>query len=321
MDSLSQFVLGSAVAVVVTKEPSRKVAIWGGIIATIPDLDVFIQYADPIERTTSHRGFSHSLIVLTLFAPFLGALISKVLKTIDKQKVILMTWLALITHPLLDSLTIYGTQLLWPIADLQSNVMIGSIFIIDPLYTLWLLIAFLLILLGYKNKNVRLRVAQLGLAISTLYLSFTLYAQERIVKPIIKDSSFDQVIITPYPFNTINWNIVKIKGDEYTESCVNIFDQIEIEKFRGFLNHDLLNSDSISRYAKFSNNFYKLDPDTFNNRLLLTDIRMGNHQQYVFNFIVGSKNLDEKNYKSIKPFRVNVGRGRTLEKISLACKG
>jgi hypothetical protein len=166
-----------------------------------------------------------------------------------------------------------------------------------------------------------LRVAQLGLAISTLYLSFTLYAQERIVKPIIKDSSFDHVIITPYPFNTINWNIVKIKGDEYTESCVNIFDQIEIEKFRGFLNHDLLNSDSISRYAKFSNNFYKLDPDTFNNRLLLTDIRMGNHQQYVFNFIVGSKNLDEKNYKSIKPFRVNVGRGRTLEKISLACKG
>ena len=321
MDSLSQFVLGSAVAVVVTKEPSRKVAIWGGVIATIPDLDVVIQYADPIERTTSHRGFSHSLIVLTLFAPFLGALISKVLKTIDKQKIILMTWLALITHPLLDSLTIYGTQLLWPIADLQSNVMIGSIFIIDPLYTLWLLIAFLLILLGYKNKNVRLRVAQLGLAISTLYLSFTLYAQERIVKPIIKDYSFDHVIITPYPFNTINWNIVKIKGDEYTESCVNIFDQIEIEKFRGFLNHDLLNSDSISRYAKISNNFYKLDPDTFNNRLLLTDIRMGNHQQYVFNFIVGSKNLDEKNYKSIKPFRVNVGRGRTLEKISLACKG
>jgi len=70
MDSLSQFVLGSAVAVVVTKEPSRKVAIWGGIIATIPDLDVVIQYADPIERTTSHRGFSHSLIVLTLFCSF-----------------------------------------------------------------------------------------------------------------------------------------------------------------------------------------------------------------------------------------------------------
>ena len=147
-----------------------------------------------------------------------------------------------------------------------------------------------------------------------------MYAQEGIVKPIINDSSYDQVIITPYPFNTINWNIVKIKDDQYTESCVNIFDQIEIEKFRGFLNHDLLNSDSINRYAKFSNNFYKLNPGTFNNRLILTDLRMGNHQHYVFNFIVGSKNPDEINYKSTKPFRVQVGPGRTLEQISLTCK-
>jgi len=152
-----------------------------------------------------------------------------------------------------------------------------------------------------------------------LYLSFTLYAQKGIVNPIIKDSSYDQVIITPYPFNTINWNIVKIKGNRYTESCVNIFDRIEIEKFRGFLNHDLLNSDSISRYAKFSNNFYKLDPDTFNNRLLLTDLRMGKNEQYVFNFIVGSKKPDETNYKPLKPFRIKEGLGR-LQKISLTCK-
>jgi hypothetical protein len=47
---------------------------------------------------------------------------------------------------------------------------------------------------------------------------------------------------------------------------------------------------------------------------------MGNHQQYVFNFIVGRKNPDEKNFKLTKPFRVKVGTGRTLEKISLTCK-
>ena len=36
--------------------------------------------------------------------------------------------------------------------------------------------------------------------------------------------------------------------------------------------------------------------------------------------IVGSKNSDEKKFKSTKPFRVKVGTGRTLEKISLTCK-
>ncbi|XOT98672.1 metal-dependent hydrolase, partial [Alcaligenes pakistanensis] len=45
----------------------------------------------------------------------------------------------LITHPLLDAFTSYGTQLLWPLAATPATW--SSIFIIDPLYTLPLLIA------------------------------------------------------------------------------------------------------------------------------------------------------------------------------------
>ena len=44
---------------------------------------------------------------------------------------------AMATHPLLDGLTIYGTQLLQPFTDEAFGV--GSMFIIDPLYTLPLL--------------------------------------------------------------------------------------------------------------------------------------------------------------------------------------
>ena len=47
--------------------------------------------------------------------------------------------LALITHPLLDAFTVYGTQLLWPLRP--PPVMWSSVFIIDPLYTVWLLVA------------------------------------------------------------------------------------------------------------------------------------------------------------------------------------
>ena len=46
-------------------------------------------------------------------------------------------WLALVTHPLLDAMTVYGTQLALPFSDHPFGV--GSIFIIDPLYTLPLL--------------------------------------------------------------------------------------------------------------------------------------------------------------------------------------
>ena len=41
--------------------------------------------------------------------------------------------LVLFTHPLLDTLTIYGTQLLQPFSDHPFGV--GSVFMIDSLYT------------------------------------------------------------------------------------------------------------------------------------------------------------------------------------------
>jgi inner membrane protein len=47
--------------------------------------------------------------------------------------------LALVTHPLLDAFTVYGTQLWWPL--MPPPTMWSSVFIIDPLYTIWLLVA------------------------------------------------------------------------------------------------------------------------------------------------------------------------------------
>ena len=47
--------------------------------------------------------------------------------------------LALLTHPLLDAHTAYGTQLLWPLEP--PPVMWATLFIIDPLFTLPLLVA------------------------------------------------------------------------------------------------------------------------------------------------------------------------------------
>src|SRR5690606_41671741 len=43
-------------------------------------------------------------------------------------------WLVLATHPLLDAMTAYGTQLLWPLTPTPTAW--SSLFIIDPFYTL-----------------------------------------------------------------------------------------------------------------------------------------------------------------------------------------
>ena len=123
MDSLTQIVLGASVqGAILGKYQGRRAYIYGAMLGTLPDLDVFIPYPDPISDMTYHRGFSHSLFVLTAVGIGGAWLISKFyqwrgqpLPYSTTRLAVAMT-LALTTHPLLDSLTVYGTQLFWPLA-------------------------------------------------------------------------------------------------------------------------------------------------------------------------------------------------------------
>ena len=150
MDSLSQIVLGASVqGAILGKHQGRKAYLYGAMLGTLPDLDVFIHYGDPISNMTYHRSFSHSLIVLTAVGLIGAWLISRYhrwrempLPYSTKRLAFAMT-LALTTHPILDSFTVYGTQLLWPLQESLALTPFGiaSMFIIDPLYTIPLLIA------------------------------------------------------------------------------------------------------------------------------------------------------------------------------------
>ena len=47
----------------------RRGAVYGAAFGTLPDLDVFLPTANPVEAMVTHRSFSHSLLVLSAFAP------------------------------------------------------------------------------------------------------------------------------------------------------------------------------------------------------------------------------------------------------------
>ena len=78
MDSLTQMTLGAAAGeAVLGRKVGRKAALWGAVLGTLPDLDVFIPFGDPVKDFTYHRSFSHSIFVLTLLTPLLVWLIRK----------------------------------------------------------------------------------------------------------------------------------------------------------------------------------------------------------------------------------------------------
>jgi len=84
-------------------------------------------------------------------APIAAYIINKIHKGDNATR---WTWTlvafgAIITHPLLDSLTNYGTRLLRPFTDTAYSL--NSIFIVDPLYTIPFLLLFLIALI-VKNR-------------------------------------------------------------------------------------------------------------------------------------------------------------------------
>jgi len=136
MDSITQIVLGAAVGEAVGgRKMGNKAPFWGAIAGTIPDLDVFFRFFyHPIDSALVHRGFSHSILFAVLCSPIFAYLVH----LIYKRKFEYSTWfwlffLGIITHPMLDMFTNYGTQFLWP---LDYRITFNTVFVIDPLYTI-----------------------------------------------------------------------------------------------------------------------------------------------------------------------------------------
>ena len=62
MDSVTQMVLGAAVAeATIGRKIGNRAILWGAIAGTMPDLDVFVPLGDVVKDFTYHRSASHSL--------------------------------------------------------------------------------------------------------------------------------------------------------------------------------------------------------------------------------------------------------------------
>jgi inner membrane protein len=136
MDSVSQIALGAAIGVATMGRRTAlwKAAAWGAVAGTLPDLDVFIDHGDAVRNMVLHRAETHAPFWLTLFSlPFAASVAWLHGEQALWRRWWLALWLALVTHPLLDAMTVYGTQLALPFTNRPFGV--GSIFIIDPLYT------------------------------------------------------------------------------------------------------------------------------------------------------------------------------------------
>ncbi|MEK0364021.1 metal-dependent hydrolase [Pseudomonas sp. CBC3] len=300
MDSITQALLGATVqASVLGRWQGRKALLYGAILGTLPDLDVVIDYGDAVADMTYHRGFSHSLFVLSLLAVALAWLARRIRPNPNYtgMRLFFALWLVLITHVLLDAFTSYGTQLFWPLTP--SPAAWSSVFIIDPLYSVPLLLAVLAgTIFGLQGRSVR--GPAFALIVSSLYLGFTLAGKqmaERQVETAMASNGIEnaRIFTTPTPFNSLLWRAIVVDGDVYYETLVSWFDEtppqlVRIQRGERLAAH-LTESPQHTRLQWFTGGVLRYDE--IDDQILVTDLRLGMTGFHPFRFALAERNGDD----------------------------
>ncbi len=164
MDPITHGLLGAATAQVGFRQKIGRDATWvAAVTALLPDLDLFIspllaltgaEVGEEADSMLSHRGLSHSLLIVPLLALLVAAMWWKlrrprrengpdenavtmpaenIRKSPSFRLLYLCVFVAAITHPLLDWCTSYGTQIFAPLTN--HRYAFDAIPIVDIFFT------------------------------------------------------------------------------------------------------------------------------------------------------------------------------------------
>ena len=210
-----------------------------------------------------------------------------------------MFFLAFFTHAILDTLTMYGTQLFLPFSNYRAAI--ASISVADPLFYTIPFIICLVVASRYKRKNTKRRGwAIAGLVLSCTYLLFTLWNKNNVSSVFetqMKEQgiTYTRFVTGPTIFNNFLWNMTADSDDAYYIGQYSVFDTSPIEFVRIEKQHDLLansdNDETINTLRWFSNDYYSVirRQDGY---LQINDMRYGTfmgtgeENDFIFRFVV-----------------------------------
>lgn len=299
MDSLTQFALGAVVsaACLGPRIGPRKAVLIGGVLGTLPDFDVFIPYTDPVDSFVFHRGATHALFIHALVTPLFGEGLMRLVKGLRSARSLayLTVFLCFATHAIIDAMTVYGTRLFWPFWT--DPVGVGSIFIIDPLYSVPLLVA-LIWALCIPAWTTRIRsVTTIALLVSSIYMAGTMVLQaiaENRARTLFAEAGIkvDKVFAIAGPFNTVVWKVIGLEQDTYHNLYLSFLDgDTPPEIYSHSRGTDLLtcaaNTPAMQKLIWFTDGFLRAEER--DGHIMVADLRMGLTPNYVFEFAVAKR--------------------------------
>lgn len=305
MDPLTHGALGAAVAGLVTgKDKDMRAPAVGALAGALPDIDIIpTLFLGPMSQLDLHRGLTHSLLFAALISPILGFILYRLN---GKQAVprgftawSLIVLLGILSHILLDCFTSYGTRIFLPFSDYR--VAWGTIAVVDPLFSLPVILAALSLFLFRQNDAVGKRVLHAGLSLGLVYCAATVLNKEHIDSVFRRsladqDIRFTRLMTTPMPFTNFLW-VGIAEGDHYfyTGYYSNLDGRDTILFTQDRKNHEYIREisghDRVRKLISFAREFYTIDAEE--GTLIFNDLRYGSlaagggaEKQYIFSYAI-----------------------------------
>lgn len=219
----------------------------------------------------------------------------------------------LLTHPLLDTFTAYGTQLFAPFSDYRAAF--SNISVADPIYTILFATPLVILAFYHKSKPIRRKLVYTGIILSSLYMCFTLYNKYRISQimedTLVQDNiPYTRYFTSPSILNNILWSGVAETETSYYHGQYSFFDKerkFKLQKLdkREYLIANAKPDDKVINTLKWFSNGYnsmlKLEGDT----IQINDMRYGTFRgkgdqadDFIFHFPIVMQ--EDGYYKLIK---------------------
>lgn len=178
------------------------------------------------------------------------------------------------------------------------RVMTGSIFIVDPVFTMPLLVSFILVMKGKEGFRGNKNFNSWALGFSSLYLMVGLVVQQVIVPD-------GKAFATPTPFNILKWRVLEMNEREISEYFIDVMGNRSVGI--SMKNNQLLAKDFlvvVDEYIHFSSGYFNVEVS--GNKMVLVDLRMGKLGKAAFRFVIAEK--EDGVWVEVEPYRESCDR-------------
>ena len=232
MDTLTHALSGALLARATAPKdsplPSLRRRIAAGFLACAsPDLDVVVGAFGPVAFIENHRGVTHSLVLLQLWALLYSFLLAKILREpLGGRALYAVTAMGLALHIAGDVITTYGTMILAPFSSWRAQI--GTTFIIDPWFSG---IIFAGLAASWALRRLGRWPAVAACAILAGYVGFQYLQKEKAIEFGERYASEHgiagaRINVQPRPVSPFNWTVFVSDAEWHYFANVNLVRQV-----------------------------------------------------------------------------------------------